>query len=154
MDHTPMLVHRLTLHLGWHRARIQCLASLIVAVCKSKTVTRTDVATAFPGTAAMASHDTRLQRFLQHVESKPRLIATGVVALLPEDTSPRSRERTHGMLGCLQSHVLVWSVGHAGMAFPVVGRFLQKNGHAHTQERLPLLEKCIALFGVEHRDGL
>jgi len=149
-----MLVNLLTLHLGWHLARIKCLASLIVALGKSKTVTLTAVATAFPGTAAVASHDHRLQRFLQPVESKPRLMATGVVAFLPEDTSTRARERTPGMLGGFQSHVRVWSVGHAGMAFPVLGRLLPQKGHANTKERRPVIEQCLAICGVDTRDGL
>jgi len=83
MDPTTMLVHLLTLHLGWHLARIQGLASLIVALCKITTVHRTEVATACPGTAEIASPSTRLQRFLQHGESTPRRMATCVVAFLP-----------------------------------------------------------------------
>ena len=70
MDHTTMLVNLLKLHFGWHLARIKCLASIIVALFKIKTVNLTEVATAFPGTAEIESHYKRLQRFFKQVEIK------------------------------------------------------------------------------------
>ena len=51
MDHTTILVDLLKLHFGWHLARIKCLAYIIVALFKIKTVNLTEIATAFPGTA-------------------------------------------------------------------------------------------------------
>ncbi len=154
MDHTTMLVNLLKLHFGWHLARLNCLPSIIVALFKVKTVTLTEVATAFPGTAEMESHDKRLQRFLKHVEIKPSLIATFVVALLPYDTYTLSRDRTKGMLGCFPIHFLVLSVVHAGIAFPIFWRFLHKKGHANTKERIELIEKFISVCGVEKIDRL
>ncbi len=154
MDHTPRLVNLLKLHLGWHLARIKCLPSIIVALFKVKTVTLTEVATAFPGTAEMESHDKRLQRFLKHVASKPSLIATFVVAFLPYDTSTLSMDRPNGMLGCFPINFLVLSVVHAGIAFPIFWRFLHKKGHANTKERLELIDKFISVCGVEKIDRL
>jgi hypothetical protein len=154
VDHTPMLVNLLKLHLGWHLARIKCLASLIVALCKIKTVTLTEVATAFPGTAEIASHDKRLQRFFQQVEIKPSVIATCVVALLPYETSTLSMDRPNGMLGGFPLNFLVLSVVHAGIAFPIFWLFLPKKGHANTKERSELMEKFLRVCGVEKRDRL
>src|SRR2546422_5314057 len=111
-----MLVNLLKLHFGWHLARIKCLASIIVALFKIKTVNLTEVATAFPGTAEMGSHYKRLQRFFKQVETKPSLIATFVVAFLPYETYTLSMDRTNGMLGCFNinfpdfSDLCVWLV--------------------------------------------
>jgi len=154
VDHTTMLVNLLKLHFGWHLARLKCLASIIVALFKIKTVHLTEVATAFPGTAEMGSHYKRLQRFCKQVEIKPSLIATCVVAFLPYETSPLSMDRTNGMLGCFHSNFLVLSVGHEGIAFPVLWLFLQKKGNAKTEERMPLIDRFIDIFGVEKLDGL
>jgi hypothetical protein len=154
VDHTTMLVNLLKLHFGWHLARIKCLAYIIVALFKIKTVTLTEVATAFPGTAEIESHDKRLQRFLKQVDIKPRLIATFVVAFLPYETYPLSMDRTNGMLGCFPINFLVLSVGHEGIAFPIFWLFLHKKGHANTKERLELIEKFIRVFGVEKIDRL
>jgi hypothetical protein len=154
VDHTTMLVNLLKLHLGWHLARIKCLASIIVALVKIKTVNLTEVATAFPGTAEMESHDKRLQRFLKQVEIKPSLIATFGVALLPYATYPLSLDRTNGLLGGVNSTFLVLSVVHAGIAVPVLWLFLQKKGNANTKERMPWIDKFIEILGVENRDCL
>jgi hypothetical protein len=98
-----MLVNLLKLHFGWHLARIKCLAYIIVALFKIKTVTLTEVATAFPGTAEIESHYKRLQRFFKQVDSKPNLIATFVVAFLPYETYTLSIDRTNWMLGSHRS---------------------------------------------------
>jgi len=149
-----MLVNLLKLHFGWHLARIKCLASIIVALFKIKTVNLTEVATACPGTAEIESHDKRLQRFFKQVESKPSLIATCVVAFLPYETSTLSMDRTNWMLGCFNSNFLVLSVVHEGIAFPVLWLFLPKKGNANTKERMQLIDKFIEIFGVEKIDCL
>jgi len=154
VDHTTMLVNLLKLHFGWHLARIKCLASIIVALFKIKTVNLTEVATACPGTAEIESHDKRLQRFFKQVESKPSLIATCVVAFLPYETSTLSMDRTNWMLGCFNSNFLVLSVVHEGIAFPVLWLFLHKKGNANTKERMQLIDKFIEIFGVEKIDCL
>ena len=104
-----MLVNLLKLHFGWHLARIKCLAYIIVALFKIKTVTLTEVATAFPGTAEIESHYKRLQRFFKQVEIKSSLIATFVVAFLPYETYTLSMDRTNWMLGCFPINFLVGS---------------------------------------------
>ena len=154
MDPTTMLVNLLKLHFGWHLARIKCLAYIIVALFKIKTVNLPEVATAFPGTAEIESHYKRLQRFFKQVEIKPSLIATFVVAFLPYETSTLSIDRTHWMLGCFHSNFLVLSVVHEGIAFPVLWLFLQKKGNANTKERMQLIDKFIEIFGVEKIDCL
>ena len=68
MDHTTILVDLLKLHFGWHLARIKCLAYIIVALFKIKTVNLTEIAPAFPGTAEIESHYKRLQRFFKQVD--------------------------------------------------------------------------------------
>src|SRR5688572_7066356 len=55
---------------------------------KVKTVNLTELATAFPGRAQSDSHYRRLQRFFQHIEIKPALIAQLVVSFLPYTVSP------------------------------------------------------------------
>jgi hypothetical protein len=155
MDHPPMLTDGLTLHFaGWHLARMTCLASLIVALFKVKTVNLTHRATAFPGRAEVESHYRRRQRFFQPVESKPALIAHVVVAFLPDTTSPFALDRTTGMLGGFPMNFLVFSVVHPGIAFPMFWTLLPKKGHANTHERLVLLKKCLAVFGTHTIDCL
>jgi hypothetical protein len=151
VDHLTMLTDVLKLHCaGWHLARVKCLAALIVALFKVKTVNLTQLATAFPGRAEVDSPYRRLQRFFQHVESKPAVIAHVVVAFLPYTTSTLALDRTTWMLGCFPINFLVLSVVHQGIALPIFWTFLPKKGHANTNERMALLNKCIAVFGAHN----
>jgi hypothetical protein len=154
VDHTPRLVNLLKLHFGWHLARIKCLASISVVLFKITTVTRTEVATAFPGTAERASPSKRLQRFFKQVDSKPGRIATFGVAFLPYETYTLSLDRPNGLLGCFPINVLVLSVVHAGIACPRFWLLLQKKGNANTKERIELIDQFIKVLGVEKRDRL
>src|SRR5438552_9673871 len=131
-----------------------CLASIIVAVFKTKTVNLTEIATAFPGTAEIESHYKRLQRFFKQVDIKPSLMATFVVAFLPYETYTLSIDRTNWMLGCFHINFLVLSVVHEGIAFPILWLFLPKKGNSNTKERIELLDTFIKVFVVEKIDCL
>jgi Transposase DDE domain len=155
MDHPTMLTDVLKLHFaGWHLARLKCLSALIVAVFKVKTVNLTQLATAFPGRAEPESHYRRIQRFFQHIEIKPALIAHVVVAFLPYTTYTVALDRTTWMLGCFPMNFLVLSVVHQGIAFPIFWTLLPKKGNSNTKERIELLNRFIAVFGTYKIDCL
>jgi len=151
VDHPTMLTDVLKLHFaGWHIARIKCLSFLIVALFHVKTVNLTQLATAFPGQAEIDSHYRRLQRFFQHMEIKPALVAHLVVAFLPYTTYTLALDRTTWRLGCFPINFLVLSVVYQGIAFPIFWTFLPKKGNSNTHERMALLNKFLAVFGA-HR---
>jgi hypothetical protein len=139
---------------GWHLAHTTCLSSCIVALCKVKTVHLTPLATAFPGRAEVDSHSRRLQRFFQHVELKPAVIAHVVVSFLPDTTYPLALDRTTWMWGGLPMNFLVLSVVHQGIAFPLFWTILPTQGNSNTKERIALLHAFIAVFGTHRIDGL
>jgi Transposase DDE domain len=149
-----MLTELLTLHFGWHLARIKCLSALIIALFKVKTVNLAEVATAFPGTAESNSHYRRIQRFFEHVEITPTLIAQFVVSFLPYATYTLSLDRTNWMFGCFPINFLVLSVVHDGVAFPLFWILLPKKGNSHTRERIALINQFIEVFGAPKIDCL
>src|SRR5688572_14325987 len=154
MDHHTMLTDILKLHLGWNLARVKCLSALILALFKVKTVNLTELATAFPGRAQSDSHYRRLQRFFQHVEIKPALIAHLVVSFLPYTVYTLALDRTTWMLGCFPINFLVLSVVHQGTAFPIFWAFLPKKGSSNTKERIALLNGLVPTFGRHRLVGL
>jgi hypothetical protein len=155
MDHPTMLTDIIKLHLaGWHLARMKCLSALIIALFKVKTVNLAQLATTFPGRAEIDSHYRRLQRFFQHVEIQPAVLAHLVVAFLPYTTYTLALDRTTWMLGSLPSNFLVLSVVHQGIAFPIFWTFLPKKGNSNTHERIVLLDKFLAVFGTHKIDCL
>jgi hypothetical protein len=136
MDHTTMLTDVLKLHLGWNLARIKCLACLIIALFKVKTVNFAELATAFSGSAKVESHYRRIQRFFKEVNIKPDVVAQIVVSFLPYDQYILSLDRTNWMLGCFAINFLVLSVVHQGTAFPIFWILLPKKGNSNTRERI------------------
>ena len=132
MDHTNMLTDVLKLNFGWHLARVKCLSCLIIALFKVKTVNFQELATAFPGSAEIDSHYRRIQRFFKEVEIQPDLMAQLIVSFLPYDHYVLSMDRTNWMLGCFSINVLVLSVVHQGVAFPIFWTFLPKQGNSNT----------------------
>ena len=79
-----------------NRARLACLAALVITLFKVKTVNLAQLATAFPepapylirGPAEIDSHYRRLQRFFKHVQLQPARVATFVLAFLPDAPTP------------------------------------------------------------------
>jgi hypothetical protein len=64
-DQVGLLQAQLQRHLGWHRARLNFLAKVLLALLAAGSVNLTKVARAFSGPAQLDSHYKRLQRFLR-----------------------------------------------------------------------------------------
>ena len=107
VKHPTMLADLLQSTLGLHRARTTCLATLILALFKVKTVNLSQLATAFPGTADIDSHYRRLQRFFQHIQLQPVRLARFVLDFLPDAPRALALDRTQWMLGRIPINFLV-----------------------------------------------
>jgi Transposase DDE domain len=57
-------------------------------------------------------------------------------------------------VGCFSMNFLVLSVVHQGIAFPIFGLFLPKQGNSNTPERLHLLKQFLDVFGAHRIDCL
>ena len=147
VDHTTMLTNVLKLHFGWHLARVKCLSCLIIALFKVKTVNFVELATAFSGSAKVASHYRRIQRFFKEVNLQPEPVARWVTSLLPYDRFILSIDRTNWMLGCFAINFLVLSAVHQGTAFPLFWILLPKKGNSNTKERIQLINQFLDILG-------
>ena len=147
VDHTTMLTNVLKLHFGWHLARVKCLSCLIIALFKVKTVNFVELATAFSGSAKVASHYRRIQRFFKEVNLQPEPVARWVTSLLPYDRFILSIDRTNWMLGCFAINFLVLSAVHQGTAFPLFWVLLPKKGNSNTKERIQLINQFLDILG-------
>ena len=139
MNHSTKLTDLLQPTFALNRARLACLAALVIALFKVKTVNLAQLATAFPGPADIDSHYLSLQRFFKHVQFQPARMAPFVLAFLPDAPYTLALDRTQWMLGKIPINCLVLSVVHDGIAFPLFWQFLAKRGNSNTQERIELL---------------
>ena len=109
MKHSTKLADLLQSTFGLHRARVTCLAALVIALFRVKTVNLAQLATALPGKAEIDSHYRRLQRFFQHVQLQPDRVAKCVLAFLPNAPYTVALDRTQWMLGSMPINFLVLS---------------------------------------------
>ena len=154
MKHSTRLADLLQSAFGLHRARVTCLAALVIALFRVKTVNLAGLATAFPGAADIDSHYRRLQRFFKHVRLQPARVATFVLAFLPDAPYTLALDRTQWMLGRMPINFLVLSVVHDGIAFPLFFRVMAKRGNSSTQERTELLGQFLEVVGGDKIDCL
>jgi hypothetical protein len=137
-------------HLNWHGARISFLANFILALLKVRTVNLAQLAIAFSGCAKVASNYKRLQRFFCSFEFSQESIAKIVVQLIPVGDGPwtLTMDRTNWKFGKTHINLLVLGIAYLGIAIPIFWIVLDKAGNSNTAERIALLERFIALFGV------
>jgi hypothetical protein len=136
--------------LKWDRRRIKFLVSFIVALIKVKTVNLVQIALGLNPNATSDSNYRRIQRFLQKFEVEMDCISKVIVALLPlHKDFVLTLDRTNWKFGQININVLVLGIAYKGTAFPVMWKFLPKRGNSHTNERIELMEKFIALYGIE-----
>jgi hypothetical protein len=138
-------------HLPWHGARIGFLAQFLLALLKVRSVNLAELATGFGGTAQVNSHYKRLQRFFRSFEIDPDAWARLLVHLIPVGDDPwrLTLDRTHWKFGRVDINFLVLGIAYRGIALPVFWSVLGKAGNSNTAERIALMERFLAVFGVE-----
>ena len=149
MKHSTRLADLLQSTFGLHRARVTCLAALVIALFRVKTVNLAQLATAFPGTAEVDSHYRPLQRFFQHVQLQPARVAKCARFSTRRPLHPGSRSNPV-MLGKIPINFLVLSVvHHDGIAFPLFFRVPESSsGQALEKTRLREAKRLETLGGV------
>jgi hypothetical protein len=134
--------------LDWHGSRLDFLAKFILALFQVKTVNLAQVATAFPGRAKVDSHYKRLQRFFRGFSLDYAVIAKLVTNLLPirGEAWVLTMDRINWKFGQSNINLLILGIAYKGIAFPVLWRFLPKQGNSNTAERIELLERFLGIF--------
>ena len=138
-------------HLPWHGARIGFLAQFLLALFKVRSVNLAELATGFGGQAQVDSHYKRLQRFFRSFEIDLDHLARLLVRLVPVGDGPwrLTLDRTHWKFGQVDINFLVLGIAYRGIVVPVFWSVLNKAGNSHTTERIALMERFLAVFGVD-----
>jgi hypothetical protein len=155
-DQVGLLQAQLQRHLAWHRARLNFLAKVLLALLAAGSVNLTKVARAFRGPAQLDSHYKRLQRFLRGFDcladgSLARLLA-GLSGLQPPWVLSLDRSDWRPAVPGMALpwiNFLVLGIVRDGVAYPLVWTLLPKAGSSNAQERIDLMERFLTLFGPE-----
>ena len=144
------LMTALTATCDWHGARITFVSQFLVALIRVRTVTLTELATAFCGEAKSDSNDRRIQRFFKDCSLTRAQVVATVVQWLPLGEKWRlCLDRTNWTFGRLNSTLLVLAVAYHGVAIPLLWGFLDTRGHSNSRERMALLKHFLCEFGRE-----
>ncbi len=137
--------------LPWHGARICFLAQFLLALLKVRSVNLAELATGFNGSAQVGSHYKRLQRFFRSFEIAPDPLARLLVRLVPVGDGPwrLTLDRAHWTFGQVDINFLVLGIAYRGIALPVFWSVLTTAGSSNTAERIALMERFLAVFGVK-----
>ncbi len=137
-------------YLPGHGARIGFLAQFLLALFKGRSVNLAELATGFGGTARVDSHYKRLQRFFRSFEIDPDSWARLLVKRVPVGDGPwrLTLDRTHWTFGWVDINFLVLGLAYRGIALPVFRSVLGKAGNSNTAERIALMARFLAVFGV------
>jgi hypothetical protein len=155
MNAAHVLKQELKRFLPWHQARIDCLSQLMIALIQVRTVNLTQLALAFDVPVQSASVYQRVKRFFRHHVFETDQVAVLVTRWL--DLGERwvlCLDRTNWQFGRQPINLLVLSVAYKGVAVPLMWSSLNKKGNSSTDERIALMERFRARFGVDRIDCL
>lgn len=136
-------------HFALSKTRLETLAILIVGLVNSRTVNLSHLASQFPGAALHASNYRRLQRFFQYVRFDGEAVAPLVMRMLvPGRSAVLALDRTHWKLGGKDVNILVLALATRRFRVPLLWTVLDHPGNSNTDQRIALMDRYLALFGV------
>ena len=149
MDFLTTTAQQFKEQLGWHKARTDMLAKLVIALIRVTTVNLVKLSTSIDGKSTLDSKYRRVQRFFSNFDMDFEQIAKFLVSLFPINDSPWSLaiDRTNWKFGQKNINILMIVITYKGIGIPVVWTFLDKRGNSNTAERIALIKRFIAIFG-------
>jgi hypothetical protein len=138
--------------LGYNKARLKCLAAVLVALLTIQSVNLKKLANLLPTNALPDSAYKRLQRLLRFFEPDQNSLARTLAAICK--VAPPwnlSMDRTNWKLGKLHLNVLMLAVVAGPISFPLMWTVLERDGegkagNSHTGERVALMTRFVRLF--------
>jgi hypothetical protein len=112
------------------------------------------LASGFVGSTDSSSNYNRLQKFFDEVEFDQRAIAALIVHLLSMDTGDTGTwtlaiDRGIWKFNRINFNTLVLNIAFHGVYIPIFWTIIDRSGHSNTAERIAIMERFIASFGVD-----
>ena len=151
------LMNSLNQTFNWNKARLFCLAGLMLALIAVRTVNLNEIAVAFAGGGVLLdSKYRRLSRFFAQVNFDYSRIARWIFSLYFSDNKKfyLTIDRTNWFWGKAKINVLTLAIAHEGMAIPIIWITLNKAGNASAAEHISILKRFVNLFGANNIEGL
>jgi len=142
-------------NLGYNKARIDCLAKMLIALFSVKKVNLSEMAVAFMSRTKVSSRYKRLQRFFRYFEVDYEVLAKWIFGLFVFDKKVYiTIDRTNWFLGKLKINILVLGIAYEGVAIPLLWNTLDKSGNASAEEHISIIKRFVKLFGTKCIAGI
>ncbi len=150
------LVSSLSPVLKGNKARINCLANLLISLFAVRSVNLHTLSLAFGTQAKISSRYRRIQRFFAQFEIDYTLIARFIFSLFFKDTDSYYViiDRTNWYWGKQKMNVFMLAIAYEGQAIPILWQMLNKAGSSTMEEQKALLLRFIQLFGKNSIAGV
>lgn len=138
-----------------HLSRKKCMASCILAMIRSRSVQLNELAEYLNDEAEESSNEVRLQDFFREASLNYDQVSTFLAGFLPaQGKISLTIDRTEWDFGKCQVNILMVLASSGSLHVPLYWELLDnKSGNSSTDDRIELLEKCVALLGAS-RIGL
>ncbi len=137
-----------------NKARQKMLIQTLCAMLESRSVVLSELAHYLNDSVKTASNETRLQDFFREVSFDYEALATFLLAFLHAQTGQKIRlsiDRTEWDFGTQQTNILMVIASKGDYTVPLYWELLDNNsGNSNSEDRIDLLEKCIALLGEKN----
>jgi hypothetical protein len=142
---------------NWNLARAKCVAALIIALIKMRTVNLVQLAVCLQGNALKESKYRRLQRLFDQLTIDFACVALFIACQISQSKYTLVMDRTNWEYGGTHINILFLAIVYKGIAIPILWVMLDKDkkgGNSNTAERIALVESFINIFGVESIESL
>lgn len=143
------LASTLSRHVPLSNRWLETLVVLVLGLVCGRTVNLSHIAGHFRGPAQLTSNYRRLQRFFQFVRLDEDWLARTLVALL--NLRPPFQlclDRTNWKLGVKDVNLLVLCIAARRVRIPILWTVLDGSGGSSMEDRMTLMERYLAIFGV------
>lgn len=151
MDALSELMGSLKGSFRWNKARLFCLAGMLLALISVRTVNLREIAVAFASDALLDSRYKRLKRFFAYFKMDFTAIARWIYRLYFSSSEKiyLTIDRTNWYWGRSKINVLTLGVAYEGMAIPLFWEALDKAGNATAKEHRTIIQKFVDTFGAD-----
>ena len=148
MKHINELSQILNKILNWNKARVDCLAQMIIGIIKVKSVNLAQVALGVDSASKKESRYRRMQRLLHSYKFDQSIIFQVIQTLFP---LPKKliliMDRTNWKFGKTHINFLVISIACKGIALPIFWINLAKAGNSCGKERIQAVTSVLNQVG-------
>ena len=155
MKHVSELQKVLSHFLDWNKSRVICLAQILQALFRVRTINLTQIAAAFQAEVKEESCYRRVCRFFTEFSFDMSTIVLIILHLFPlEEKYLLILDRTNWKWGKTPINILMLSIAYKGISIPLFWVVLDLEGNSSTADRVAMLKRVLEKFGSKKIEAL